>query len=76
MPFVKLNKRSKTPHEASVKVSWYHSSVGILFFIATYVFLGNMYLFYCLLAGLAASVAIDYVTDYYTGRDRKPVVNR
>jgi K(+)-stimulated pyrophosphate-energized sodium pump len=27
-----------------------------------------------LLAGLAASVAIDYITDYYTGRDRGPVM--
>jgi K(+)-stimulated pyrophosphate-energized sodium pump len=27
----------------------------------------------CLLAGLAASVAIDYITDYYTGSNRGPV---
>jgi K(+)-stimulated pyrophosphate-energized sodium pump len=32
-----------------------------------------MYLYFCLLAGLAASVAIDYITDYYTGSDRGPV---
>ncbi len=32
-----------------------------------------IYLYFCLLAGLAASVAIDYITDYYTGSDRKPV---
>ncbi len=36
--------------------------------------LGNIYLFFCLLAGLGASVSIDYITDYYTGRDRGPVI--
>jgi K(+)-stimulated pyrophosphate-energized sodium pump len=36
--------------------------------------LGNIYLYFCLLAGLAASVSIDYITDYYTGRDRGPVM--
>ena len=53
---------------------------GILFLFATIFLLGNgefsmtfMYLYFCLLAGLAASVAIDYITDYYTGSDRGPV---
>ena len=32
-----------------------------------------LYLYFCLLSGLAASVAIDYITDYYTGSDRGPV---
>jgi len=32
-----------------------------------------LYLYFALLSGLAASVAIDYITDYYTGSDRGPV---
>jgi K(+)-stimulated pyrophosphate-energized sodium pump len=47
---------------------------GILFFLASVFLLGSIDLFFCLLAGLAASVAIDYITDYYTGRDRSPVI--
>jgi len=54
---------------------------GILFLIADVTLLGNMtisltylYLYFCLLSGLAASVAIDYITDYYTGRDKGPVM--
>ena len=27
-----------------------------------------------MLTGLLASVSIDYITDYYTGRDRSPVI--
>ncbi len=53
---------------------------GILFLFATIFLLGNgefsmtfFYLYFCLLSGLAASVAIDYITDYYTGSDRGPV---
>jgi len=34
---------------------------------------GWYYIFGCLLTGLIASVLIDQITDYYTGRDRKPV---
>ena len=32
-----------------------------------------LYLYFALLSGLGASVAIDYITDYYTGSDRGPV---
>ena len=76
MPFVRLSeKEAKHPMKALRKGLMVTTIVaGILFFIATIFLLGNMYLFYCLLAGLAASVAIDYITDYYTGRDRSPVV--
>jgi K(+)-stimulated pyrophosphate-energized sodium pump len=76
MPFVKLNeKEAKQPMKALRKGMMVTTVVaGILFFFATIFLLGNMNLFYCLLAGLAASVAIDYITDYYTGRDRGPVV--
>lgn len=76
MPFVRLSeKEAKHPMKALRKGLMVTTIVaGILFFIATIFLLGNLYLFYCLLAGLAASVAIDYITDYYTGRDRSPVV--
>ncbi len=76
MPFVKLNEsEAKHPMKALRKGLLVTTIVaGVLFFAATVLLLGSMYLFYCLLAGLAASVAIDYITDYYTGRDRGPVV--
>jgi K(+)-stimulated pyrophosphate-energized sodium pump len=75
MPFVKLSEaEAKHPMKALRKGLLVTTIVsGILFLIATVFLLGNLYLFYCLLAGLAASVAIDYITDYYTGRDRGPV---
>ncbi len=76
MPFVKLNEsEAKHPMKALRKGLLVTTLVsGVLFFLASYFLLGSMYLFYCLLAGLAASVAIDYITDYYTGSDRSPVV--
>jgi K(+)-stimulated pyrophosphate-energized sodium pump len=75
MPFVKLNEaEAKHPMKALRKGLMVTTIVsGVLFFIATVFFLGSYWLFLCLLAGLASSVAIDYITDYYTGRDRTPV---
>ncbi len=75
MPFVKLNEaEAKHPMKALRKGLLVTTIVSaILFLIATIFLLGNMYLYLCLLAGLASSVAIDYITDYYTGRDRSPV---
>jgi K(+)-stimulated pyrophosphate-energized sodium pump len=76
MPFVKLNEaEAKHPMKALRKGLMVTTIVsGVLFFFATIFFLGDIYLFFCLLSGLAASVAIDYITDYYTGRDRGPVI--
>src|SRR5665648_209071 len=82
MPFVKLTQaEAKHPMKALRKGLMVTTIVsGILFLFATIFLLGNgsftmtfMYLYFCLLAGLAASVAIDYITDYYTGSDRGPV---
>ncbi len=75
MPFVKLNQaEAKHPMKALRKGLMVTTIVsGVLFLIATIFFLGSIYLYFCLLAGLAGSVAIDYITDYYTGRDRGPV---
>ncbi len=46
-----------------------------MFLFASMAFFGSSwyYIFGCLLTGLIASVLIDQITDYYTGRDRKPV---
>ncbi len=83
MPFVKLNEaEAKHPMKALRKGMLVTTIVsGILFLIAVIFlfpnmggnYMGNIYLYGCLLSGLAASVAIDYITDYYTGRDRGPV---
>jgi K(+)-stimulated pyrophosphate-energized sodium pump len=82
MPFVKLTAaEAKHPMKALRKGLLVTTIVsGILFFVADVTLLGNMtismtylYLYFCLLSGLAASVAIDYITDYYTGSTRGPV---
>jgi K(+)-stimulated pyrophosphate-energized sodium pump len=82
MPFVKLNAaEAKHPMKALRKGLMVTTIVsGILFLFATIFLLGNgefsmtfLYLYFALLSGLAASVAIDYITDYYTGSDRGPV---
>jgi K(+)-stimulated pyrophosphate-energized sodium pump len=82
MPFVKLTEaEAKHPMKALRKGLLVTTIVsGILFLIATVALLGNgsfsltyLYLYFCLLSGLGASVAIDYITDYYTGSDRAPV---
>jgi K(+)-stimulated pyrophosphate-energized sodium pump len=85
MPFVKLTEaEAKHPMKALRKGLMVTTIVaGVLFLIAVLFLLGNpssssseigaLYLYCCLLSGLAASVAIDYITDYYTGADRGPV---
>jgi K(+)-stimulated pyrophosphate-energized sodium pump len=76
MPFVKLTAaEAKHPMKALRKGLMVTTIVaGVLFLLADIFLLGNLYLYFCLLAGLAASVSIDYITDYYTGRDRGPVM--
>ena len=82
MPFVKLTEaEAKHPMKALRKGLMVTTIVsGILFLFATIFLLGEgsfsmtfMYLYFALLSGLAASVAIDYITDYYTGSERGPV---
>lgn len=75
MPFVKLGKNdAKNPMRGLRKGLMVTTLVSaVLFFAATIFLLGNIYLYLCLLSGLVASVIVDYVTDYYTGRDRGPV---
>jgi len=82
MPFVKLTEaEAKHPMKALRKGLMVTTIVsGVLFLFATIFLLGNgsfsltfFYLYFCLLSGLGASVAIDYITDYYTGSDRGPV---
>lgn len=76
MPFVKLTEaEAKHPMKALRKGLLVTTIVAaVLFLLADIFLLGNIYLYFCLLAGLGASVAIDYITDYYTGSDRKPVL--
>ncbi|MCL2477682.1 sodium-translocating pyrophosphatase [Candidatus Bathycorpusculum sp.] len=77
VPFVKLNPNEvHTPMKAlrkGLNVSTIFSA--IMFLVASIAFFGSAwyYIFGCLLTGLIASVLIDQITDYYTGRDRKPV---
>jgi K(+)-stimulated pyrophosphate-energized sodium pump len=75
MPFVKLNEaEAKRPMKALRKGLTVTTIVSaVLFGVVSVFLLGSLELFYCLLAGLGASVAVDYITDYYTGRDRSPV---
>ncbi len=85
MPFVKLTEaEAKHPMKALRKGLMVTTIVaGVLFLIASLLLLGDpsnteselaaLYLYCCLLSGLGASVAIDYITDYYTGSDRAPV---
>jgi K(+)-stimulated pyrophosphate-energized sodium pump len=75
MPFVRLNEEeAKHPIKGLRRGLMVTTIVaGVLFLFASIFLLGNIYLYFCLLSGLAASVAIDYITDYYTGRDRGPV---
>jgi K(+)-stimulated pyrophosphate-energized sodium pump len=75
MPFVKLGAKDiKNPMKGLRKGLTVTTIVSaVLFFFATIFLLGNINLYFCLLSGLVASVLIDYITDYYTGRDRGPV---
>ncbi len=77
MPFVNLKDNEiHTPMKALRKGLNAATIVSaIMFLLASVAFFGSSwyYIFGCLLTGLIASVLIDQITDYYTGRDRKPV---
>ncbi len=79
MPFVRLGAdEAKNPMKGLRRGLTATTIVAaILFFFAIEILFGNtsgaIYLYFALLAGLVASVLIDYITDYYTGRDRTPV---
>jgi K(+)-stimulated pyrophosphate-energized sodium pump len=75
MPFVKLKpSEMHNPMKALRKgVTVTTIACGIMFFIVSMVFFNSLLIFGCLMTGLIASVAIDQITDYYTGRDRTPV---
>jgi len=77
MPFVKLNpSEMKNPMKALRKGVTVTTIVcAIMFFIVSIIFfnVGWYFIFGSLMTGLVASVLIDYITDYYTGRDRTPV---
>ncbi len=79
MPFVKL-KPSQTHNPMSALRKGLNATTivsAIMFLIVSILFFESnwFYIFGCLLTGLVASVLIDQITDYYTGRDRKPVIS-
>lgn len=77
MPFVKLNDNEVHQPMKALRKGLNAATIAsaVMFLIASIVFFGDnwYYIFGCLLTGLIASVLIDQITDYYTGRDRKPV---
>jgi K(+)-stimulated pyrophosphate-energized sodium pump len=77
MPFVKLKpSEMKNPMKALRKGVTVTTVVcAALFGIVSFLFFDTAwyYIFGSLMTGLVASVLIDYITDYYTGRDRTPV---
>ncbi|MGD6808843.1 MAG: sodium-translocating pyrophosphatase [Candidatus Bathyarchaeia archaeon] len=77
MPFVKLKpSEMKNPMKALRKgVTVTTIACAIMFLIVSILFFydGWYFIFGSLMTGLVASVLIDYITDYYTGRDRTPV---
>ncbi len=46
---------------------------AILFYIATVQLFGSLNMFFAALAGLATTVLVSLITEYYTSRDRRPV---
>ena len=56
----------------SIIVTAAMSAIGF-YFLTSYMFAGNINYFYAALAGLVTTVAIGFITEYYTGRDGKPV---
>ncbi|MDR2700182.1 MAG: sodium-translocating pyrophosphatase [Nitrososphaerota archaeon] len=77
MPFVQLKpSEMNNPMKALRKGVTVTTIVcAILFGIVSFLFFNTAwyYIFGSLMTGLVASVLIDYITDYYTGRDKKPV---
>ena len=77
MPFVKLKpSEMHNPMKALRKgVTVTTIACAIMFLIVSILFFydGWYFIFGSLMTGLVASVLIDYITDYYTGRDRTPV---
>lgn len=56
----------------SIVVSAILSAVGF-YFITSYLFGSQLGYFYAALSGLVTTVAIAYITEYYTSRDKRPV---
>jgi K(+)-stimulated pyrophosphate-energized sodium pump len=77
MPFVKLKDNEVHAPMKALRKGLNVTTIvsAVMFLIASIAFFGSnwYYIFGCLLTGLVASVLIDQITDYYTGRDRKPV---
>ncbi len=72
--FVRTNNKDKiwSALNRSIIVTAILSAVGF-YFITNYLFPTSLNLFYAALAGLVTTVLIAMITEYYTGRGRKPV---
>ncbi len=72
--FVRTNNNKKiwAALNRSILVTALLSAIGF-YFITVYLFPGQLGYFYAAVAGLVTTVAIGFITEYYTGRDRKPV---
>lgn len=79
MPFVRVSPGEENKPMKALRKGLLTTTIisGILFYFAIQMLFGNhsgsIYLYFAMLSGLAASVLVDLITDYYTGRDRKPV---
>lgn len=72
--FVRLNDRKRNIMGALYKgmiVTGILSAVG--FYIVTQKMVGDMFLFYATLVGLAVTLFINLITEYYTSTEHKPV---
>ncbi len=73
--FVKVKSNKDNPLKAmdtGLYVTSAISAVG-LFFLVKYFLNGNMNLYYASLIGIATSIAIRYITEYYTAKNFGPV---
>ncbi|MBI4163406.1 MAG: sodium-translocating pyrophosphatase [Candidatus Aenigmarchaeota archaeon] len=72
--FVRTNNKDKiwSALNRSIIVTAILSAIGF-YFLTNYLFPTSLNLFYAALAGLVTTVLIAIITEYYTGRGRKPV---
>ncbi len=79
MPFVKVGRGEERKPMRALHKGLIVTTImaAILFYVAIELLFGSqpgaVYLYFAMLAGLAASVLVQLITDYYTGRERGPV---
>ncbi|MEM1994084.1 MAG: sodium-translocating pyrophosphatase [Nitrososphaerales archaeon] len=79
MPFVRLSKGEEHKPMRALHKGLTVTTImsAVLFYVAIQLLFGSepggIYLYFSMLAGLAASILVQVITDYYTGRERGPV---